>query len=470
VSKTLPFTLTLGIALVLSAPVVSAGRSVEIDVGTERPNALLITGPIRLHFVRVNRLRYQVMVGDDVSLLQGANLAALQPPLPGIRGAVEGSGAPVSQDTSSAAARTATPGGMMQDSLSPGSLEEDLQNKVVNPGQKVLDRLAQAVMQLEATVASSDAVLTVSGGEDTLVAAIGAVRDSVQSALNVQWPMVAIVDLSTRIAVAKSRVAESLRSNRTGEPGKASARKARVIAVLLDSLEARLAKWRGDGEYGVAYRTMRSTLSQWLRILVSLANRSSFELDYHISHPASRSDGSSHHVAIRRTDRLPQLRDHNASLPPTEVIDVASVRCDPRWSVSTGWLFSDLSAVDYQAVTDTAGVRVVGYRSRGGQNAPVALISFRLSDMSTSIVDFYFSVGPVLNIAESNSSLGVGFLGGLTLAVARKLYLTVGAHRGQERELDDSFTMHGRLPEQLSAPTTHQRWRTSLAWAASIEL
>jgi len=469
-----------------------AGPSREVNLAGERRANLKVNGPVTLHLKGINRLRYDVTVGDSVSTLTADKVSAILPPAPGAQAPAD-SAEQASDKTNRLLVHLKDVGG-----ISPGPLvsiqalsgrnagpsdltrlNTEISDEVEAPAREALDKLRAAATDLRALVFASDGILSAPSGEKELVASVATCATTCRSALSAEWPSTRASEIGAEIDQLRSR-AQSLAASskpaarkRSGKgPVAVTASDQTKIAAALDVLShmaARLALWADGSAHENEAVTLRGRLRQWMPILGSLRAADDFDMTLSVDQSASICDGSTHRIEARYLDRTTAVGEDSVQATATPiVVPVLTVVNEPRLRLSFGWGFSRIPADDYTAVTNTQGKRVLGLKDHESQRAPIALANFRIADLPNSPVEFWVSAGPTLNLQGSGSTVGVGLFGGLSASLVRHFFVTAGWFRGPEHELDGGFTLGQELPDTVDNPSTHPHEVTKVGLAVTI--
>jgi hypothetical protein len=463
-------------------------ETVSIDAAIRRADPPeIVRGPVTMRFDNLNKVRYQISIGQNVVFIDGPDLSLVNlipdldlevPDVPAMTTtAVQPS--PTAADDPSAAADAPPPppqcpaatGGVaerfaaLHACLSKEAVQ--VQNLVDHAKQAVASVNAQA-KQTRELVAESDQILLANQGAALLATQVRELRKSIDDALTGakrNWPTPALLAEHERTIIGLRKGLDDLSFVSDWQPWITTTHN----YIAFRDLEAAAAKHLAalaslvpESDLGKDYARLAKDLATWYQALGPLADAEAYSVEVEVTcgYPF---------IKEKRVDFLLTRIDRTASDPAksTSTEKLVQVVCPSRFTVSGGIAASGIVEQDFDFVSVPDGngglvstIDVV--RESDEQINPVLLISTRLGSLDWShapgAYGFHLSAGTVADYDNPEGGLKLGYLLGLSLSLMDDFLLTGGVQASRVGELADGYMRGDLQPMGLSEVPVTKAW------------
>jgi hypothetical protein len=467
-------------------------KDIDLSVRNDAPDKL--KGPHEIVLKNVNRLRYEVTIGDAISFSNGPDLSIAQfvftPKAPakaanGNKMAAESATQPAAEGLKILDKTMQTQSKAMAEKL---RLVKDPYQDVIDQTETIRRSLQSAAMEvanaLDAAddaeqslqdlnnqvldlVGNSDQVLAQENGTGSLISEAETVKKALAAGLP-SWPVESVRAARAAIAAAKSETEKllTLPAFTTWVHDADNYKTYTSLQDAADQLGKQLDAIAPGSKRLTDFKTLATKLQGWKTRIDNL-NQDSFtvKITAECGHPFLENKTTDYQVTLR--DRL-EPDDKKA----TKTIKLATVECPSAVTVTGGVGLSGLDQRDFKLIATPKGdktVNTIGFDSRGSQQVnPLVLINTRLTDCQG--YNLHASAGTVFDLNNSTSSVAIGYLIGLSVSLRDSLFLTVGAQLGRGYKLADSYYVGQEVPQGVTAPPVERKWTTSWGVAATFKI
>lgn len=444
-------------------------RTVDIDLSVQRgEKGEEFTGPVDMRLINLNRLRYEITVGSEITISDGPDLSPggfipVFPKTPKVE--------PSEKSDSEAVEFMATPCsdtpceiGKIRDGLSAAAAAvRDLVNSAESSQRTLssaLDRVTQLAQQ-------SNAILSMPEGATLLAARASSLQQDggeVAQALSANWPKAARIDGARRtIDDLMQRLATLPEDQSDFQTWKSqSASHAEEFSTLKkrgDEISKALKSLEGTSDQRKAFDDSRRKLTGWDTVLATTSDAASYEqvVSTSCEQPFFKNKSVTYTV---------QLRDRLESDPKKAVSKqgLATVECRAAGSITGGVGFSRIPERDYAFVSSTDGsgnlTSVIGLEDDSETTvSPVFLLNVRLANFdSRGAYAFHFGAGTALDVDHQDSGVRLGYILAPSFSFKNTVFVTLGAKISRINRLAGGFQIGDAVPMDLTEPPVTRDW------------
>ena len=469
----------------------------RVDLSVRHKKTQTLRGPVTLHLLNVNRLRYFIDVGVETTVSDGpdASLVKLIPALPSVP-SVGQAPQPVAAAALGTTAQLRTLVGttrlralvqVCSDPTNPTHLQcltdevNGIQNELrgaaaavgtaISSARNVKRSLEAELAKVEGLVRQSDQTLSMTGGASALAQLVSERVTSTTSVLAGPWPTVP--------SAARKTVTDAI-AELNGMPIEQPVFSVWIqttsnyqlylkVKAMAEQLEAAIKGIDKGSAAENAAAEARKTLNTWLSLMTPRQTALGFEQKVPVSCGYPFFSKTEHRYEITRTDRT--ISDPKKASVTTPLV---TVTCPSSLSISGGIAYANLPERDYTFVSgvDEKGMlqtRIGEENSSSSQINLVLLLNTRIGNSAKSN-SWHLSAGTVFDFDDPKSSVTLGFIAGISWSLKDNFFVTAGAEALRVEELGPGFKLGDPVPEGLSSVPTVSEWDYAFSLGVSYRI
>jgi hypothetical protein len=449
---------------------VDRAQATTIDVMGPDRSGEKVQGPTLIHIIHLNRLRYDLQVGVEVTYAPGPSLnlpflppvaaaAALDADAAGKRGPILLKGIKVLDLAGRTIPNSVIPG--FEEFVSRHDDIEMRRDTLEHEVRRVLATVASAGSSLLQLLLSSDVELERNRATG-LIAQLTPLAANVRKASAEPWPAAdALNDDVLRLqAFVDIQVIKNPKEWKEVYEH---------VTNLVSALRSRVASGAAGSDRARAWRTQVEALQKWAPMLEGWSHASAqelFETEVPVDCSMLASESKKAIVRLARTDRI-----HPETVYPKR--DLITVECPSRLAVTAGFGFSNVREKEYQLVPSQGGPggEIAFKKSPSSSEFPVVLLHTRLAQWrGRARIALHLTVGGAVALRDGASKAEPEWLLGMSGSAWSTLFASVLYHIGRTTELADGYDVGDPVPSGTSEAPVLRASHKGLGIALSYKI
>ena len=452
----------------------NAQAAVSINVSSEEFRGERVRGPRTIELVGVNTIRYEVLVGQNVTFSAAPDLRLpFIPPIP-----------------AAAVAMTADTMRRMVKASRGNDLEKrfiavlerlaeletargDAQTKIVTAVALVND----ASQSVRALAEGATGVLQSASGGKVLLGLVHPTLELVTGAVGTRWPAEDVLGLSMGLDRLWNDV-NLLSSGASADDWKAFLTDFgpayTFVRERVPALQALARPIDYTSEAATTFAGNRAKLYVWKLLLEGTENSGEAAFKR-----ATRAGCGFTFDQSRETKVEVVMRDRLAAPGAAEARkEITTVVCSSPISVSAGFGFSSIDEREYVFVESTkpaasgapTKISRFGYKNQSGfRPLPVLLVNTRVWEPADGFA-VHATAGAAVDVKTGAAGTDIEYIIGPSFSFWRSLFFTLGLHVGRSSTLTGGFAVDQEVPEGVTNPPVTKNWNSELIFTASYRL
>ena len=330
--------------------------------------------------------------------------------------------------------------------------------------------VAVALTRLKNLVLSSDDVFGGGGTAGGAASVLARARDSqvqnpIKDALLQRW--ITSDDIYATLRNLQGRLQDFVFAN----PTLTDAQKAELtlLQANVTSMLTEVIPTRAGGDKPVAFSKQVAIVAAWDALIKSLTE-DSFILKTYVGCGIVFNQNRQIAVRLLQTDRLPSF--DGTALSQTDLKDpFVTVTCASPFTVSAGIEFSFLSNNTFGIVpSGTSGTNQFGVTDIAHISPlPIGMVHGRIHEWRDHKIGLYASFGVAAHVQGTGSGgSSAEYLSGLSIALARTIFLTGGWHVGKVSSLNGGYKVGDPVPAGVTTVPVQSAYKSGFGLAVTF--